>query len=414
MSERLMNEAQTILNQVASEHCGFSESAWFLDEIADAFHTETLKNEKPEIVILGEDFPAELAFSVCEHPRFLLGGSLETTHWSDALLPRDADPVSRSACGFLLNEYFQMGSDALIVLTLTNDNRRKLAGLLRAHGLQVLPVDFPPMYHTAACQKAWAEEMHRATAEMAAHCHTRFTARRLTQSILDTRKIRKGMQAFQKTVLKTPSCMSPALRGIILESVWYTKDRRNWLEHLYRLTSQIAAWQTRYFLKPDNRPWVMTVGSPVIFPNEKLPMLLEASGLFLAGRIDGLSVQMNMPTPSLRRFDTVQSILLRMAGDRLPKETSGAWTVNDGLLSETEERLKRMPIDGIVYHVLKGQIEYDFELPRVEEIAAEYGVPVFRLETDYQQQDVEQLRIRMEAFSEMLRQRNSERMRIAQ
>ena len=73
-----------------------------------------------------------------------------------------------------------------------------------------------------------------------------------------------------------------------------------------------------------------------------------------------------------------------------------------------------MPIDGIVYHVLKGQIEYDFELPRVEEIAAEYGVPVFRLETDYQQQDVEQLRIRMEAFSEMLRQRNSERMRIAQ
>ena len=80
---------------------------------------------------------------------------------------------------------------------------------------------------------------------------------------------------------------------------------------------------------------------------------------------------MNMPTPFLRRFDTVQSILLRMAGDRLPKETSGAWMVNDGLLSEPEERLKRMPIDGIVYHVLKGQIEYDFELPRVEEIAAE-------------------------------------------
>ena len=47
-------------------------------------------------------------------------------------------------------------------------------------------------------------------------------------------------------------------------------------------------------------------------------------------------------------------------------------------------------------------------------MAAEYGVPVFRLETDYQQQDVEQLRIRMEAFAEMLRQRSGERMRIAQ
>ena len=31
-------------------------------------------------------------------------------------------------------------------------------------------------------------------------------------------------------------------------------------------------------------------------------------------------------------------------------------------------------------------------------------IPVFRLETDYQYQDVEQLRIRMEAFTEMLEQ----------
>ena len=33
-----------------------------------------------------------------------------------------------------------------------------------------------------------------------------------------------------------------------------------------------------------------------------------------------------------------------------------------------------------------------------------YDIPVFRLETDFQQQDIEQLRIRMEAFREMLSQ----------
>ena len=32
-------------------------------------------------------------------------------------------------------------------------------------------------------------------------------------------------------------------------------------------------------------------------------------------------------------------------------------------------------------------------------------VPVFRLETDYNYQDVEQLRIRLEAFSEVLQQK---------
>ena len=44
---------------------------------------------------------------------------------------------------------------------------------------------------------------------------------------------------------------------------------------------------------------------------------------------------------------------------------------------------------------------------------AEYGIPVFRLETDYQYQDVEQLRIRMEAFSEMLVQRRYREVRRA-
>ena len=85
-------------------------------------------------------------------------------------------------------------------------------------------------------------------------------------------------------------------------------------------------------------------------------------------------------------------------------ETSGSWISNDGLLSAVQCRLEHLPVSGIVWHVLKGQIEYDFELPRVEALAAEYGVPVIRLETDYQYQDVEQLRIRMEAFSEMLTQ----------
>ena len=93
---------------------------------------------------------------------------------------------------------------------------------------------------------------------------------------------------------------------------------------------------------------------------------------------------------------------------------SGAWTENRGLLAAVKTRMEKQRVDGIVYHVLKGQIEYDFELPRVEALASFLGVPVFRLETDYQQQDVEQLRIRMEAFCEMLRQRNDEEMRIAQ
>jgi benzoyl-CoA reductase/2-hydroxyglutaryl-CoA dehydratase subunit BcrC/BadD/HgdB len=168
----------------------------------------------------------------------------------------------------------------------------------------------------------------------------------------------------------------------------------------------------QYFHQQDRRPWILMGGSPVIFPNEKLPNLLEASGLYLADRVDSVALQPDIP--SAARSHSVNRILGRMADLRMGMETSGAWITNNGLLAAVQERLDHLPVSGIVWHVLKGQIEYDFELPKIEALATEYDVPVIRLETDYQQQDVEQLRIRLEAFAEMLGQRNQERVRIAQ
>jgi benzoyl-CoA reductase/2-hydroxyglutaryl-CoA dehydratase subunit BcrC/BadD/HgdB len=61
-------------------------------------------------------------------------------------------------------------------------------------------------------------------------------------------------------------------------------------------------------------------------------------------------------------------------------------------------------VDGIIYHVLKGCIIYDFEIHRVERVMKEKGIPLLRVETDYNPEDVEQLRTRIEAFIEMLKE----------
>ncbi len=99
-------------------------------------------------------------------------------------------------------------------------------------------------------------------------------------------------------------------------------------------------------------------------------------------------------------------ILDHIAQDHLQATSSGARVNNEGLYSYFLHLVDQLHPDGIVCHILKGQIEYDFELPHIEKAAEELDIPVFRLETDYQYQDMEQLRIRMEAFGEMLNQRN--------
>ena len=107
-------------------------------------------------------------------------------------------------------------------------------------------------------------------------------------------------------------------------------------------------------------------------------------------------------------------IIRAIAAERYGQDASSAFVRNDALYRHVRSLMQGGDIEGVVYHVLKGQIEYDFELERFEELFAELGIPVFRLETDYQYQDVEQLRIRMEAFSEMLTQNRYREVKKAQ
>ena len=60
-------------------------------------------------------------------------------------------------------------------------------------------------------------------------------------------------------------------------------------------------------------------------------------------------------------------------------------------------------IEGVIYHVLRGCLVYDFEYRKIEEDLGRLGIPVIRLETDYNEEDIEQLRIRIEAFIEMIK-----------
>ncbi len=412
MMEQLQNEMLAALEQAGRERWGFPEANWFLKTMEQAFSPETLKHGKPSLIVLGEDIPRELAMALSDRPRFILGGSPETTRWSDALLPRDADPVSRSACGWLLNDEFRLAENAIVVMALSSDNRRKLASLLRENGISVAAADMPPRHDTSGAREAWTAEMLRLADAVSAHTHIRLSLRRLKAGIRRRERMREAAADFRNIAWQAADCMSPALRDIILESAWYAPDPEEWVDHLRGLTAQAAARITHYRHRPDGRPWILLAGSPVVFPNEKLPNLLEASGLYLSDRVDSVALQTWIPCADTG--NTVRKVLRRTADLRMGMEISGSWISNDGLLSAVQNRLEQLPVSGIIWHVLKGQIEYDFELPKVEALAAEYGVPVIRLETDYQQQDTEQLRIRLEAFAEMLRVRNQERMRIAQ
>ena len=155
----------------------------------------------------------------------------------------------------------------------------------------------------------------------------------------------------------------------------------------------------------NDQPSVMILGSPVVFPNYKVPQLITSAGMKITAIADSLSLGASVAAPKIKAFTSAGSLLQQIAQTHLKTIASGARVNNEGLYAYFMHLVRQLHPDGIVCHILKGQIEYDFELPRIEKAAEELDIPVFRLETDYQYQDMEQLRIRMEAFGEMLTQR---------
>ena len=138
------NEAMETIGRIETENSNLFELKWFMETALLRFDESYLKKTRPQVIVLGNDIPAELLYAVCDHPFYILGGSLGTAHWADELTPRDTDPFSRSTLGWLINPDFDITKNALIVTATSSDSRRKLISVLQSAGRQVAAMDVPP------------------------------------------------------------------------------------------------------------------------------------------------------------------------------------------------------------------------------------------------------------------------------
>ena len=100
--------------------------------------------QKPSVVILGTGIPEELVMAAGAEPYWLIGGSLGSVAWSDDIVPRDTDPVSRSILGYIHQPKGADFSGSLFVIPLTSDSMRKIAYQLKSEGRKICIVDIPP------------------------------------------------------------------------------------------------------------------------------------------------------------------------------------------------------------------------------------------------------------------------------
>ena len=195
----------------------------------------------------------------------------------------------------------------------------------------------------------------------------------------------RAKKELQKFLSASADVLPGSIRLFVTNSFYFADDLSLW-------AAQLESWSARlrhmFSSRMMEKRKVLLLGSPIYFPNYKVPLLIEDAGLEISGQADYSSLQLQSGIAGFYWQDA-----------------SPAYVRNDSFFRQIQELAGKREVDGVVYHVLKGQIEYDFEFTRLEGFFESMSIPVFRLETDYNYQDVEQLRLRLEAFSEVLNQR---------
>ena len=239
---------------------------------------------------------------------------------------------------------------------------------------------------------------------VSAHTKRHITKDSVISAALRVSRARFALTNFMNASRERSDIISDAARLLVQDSYYRTNNLDEWAYHVQLLSDDTAEMTRRYARIRYNRPNIIIMGSPVVFPNYKIPFLIHDVGLTLLDTIDCSVLKQELIHEKYSLTGSCERMIRNIASAWYGRDASSAFVRNNALFEHISRLVQKRDIEGVVYHVLKGQIEYDFELERFETLFARYDIPVFRLETDYQYQDIEQLRIRLEAFSEMLAQ----------
>jgi benzoyl-CoA reductase/2-hydroxyglutaryl-CoA dehydratase subunit BcrC/BadD/HgdB len=146
----------------------------------------------------------------------------------------------------------------------------------------------------------------------------------------------------------------------------------------------------------------MLAGSPINWPNWKIPDLIEESGGIIV--TDELcSATRVLSSPVVVDEYTVKGMKEAVSERYLYPCTCPCFSPNierdDNLLN----RIKEYRIDGVIFHVLKGCHLNALDATRIKAILEDAGVPMYTIESEYEMGDAGQIKLRFEAFLEMVR-----------
>lgn len=346
--------------------------------------------------------PNELIYAAGAMPVRLCSGSYTAYSIGDEYVPRDSCPLVKAVMGFCHAQAEPIYDNcSLMVIPVTCDCKKKVAGMLERLKPTVV-MHLPPEKSEDADTEEYLQELYRLIPYLEKTTGKQITAATLAQAMNDVGYAQYEMSQFMSYRRNEPALLHGSQVMAMMNSFAYMQVK-TWAEQLRRLNRELAKrQQQKRFVGKATQPRILITGSPIAFPNIKVPLLIEEMGGMLVAdeTCFGERSLYDPPVVIDRSFDG----MMRALASRYTRPcTCPVFVDNSQRIYRLKQMIKDYKVQGVIYHVLRGCLVYDYEYQRTEEELGQLDIPVIRVESDYNEEDVEQLRIRIEAFIELIK-----------
>ncbi len=344
--------------------------------------------------------PEEIVWAARAIPVGLCAGAQFSVPLAEEVLPRNTCALIKSSFGFRLGRlcpYVQ--ASHLIVGETTCDGKKKMFEILGQY--QPVYAMEVPNKKTALSRELWAGEVVAFKDVIEKLTGNEVTAANLSQATKLVNERRRALQRLCELRRARPAPIS-GKDALLVTQVSFYDDVVRCTQQVNALCDEldkrVAAGQG---VAPASASRILVTGSPMAIPNWKLHHVIETAGAVVVCEESCTGTRFFTDLVS-EGGGTVEE-QLRAVAERYMQIHCACFTPNDERLDDIVRLAKECQVDGVVHYNLQFCHTYANEAVKVERALAGEGIPLLRIETDYSDEDIGQLRTRVDAFLEMIR-----------
>ncbi len=343
--------------------------------------------------------PDEIIFAAGAIATGLCGGSQFWVPGGEKVLPSSTCPLIKASVGARLDKTCPFFRIADMYIGETTCDGKKKAWEILGEDVPMHVMDLPQMKRRKDVE-GWAEEIKTFMTKVEEFTGNKITAESLSSSIKLINDKRRALARLYE-LRKQPN---PPISGkdvLLISQIAFYDDPTRFTQMVNKLCDELdqRVKQGMGIFKEGTKRILFT-GTPMAVPNWKLHHIVETSGAAVVAEetCTGTRYFENLVDETKTSIDD----MIMALAERYMSINCACFTPNSGRIDDIKRLVEEYKADGVIDINLKFCSLYDIEGYTVEKALKEAGIPVLGIETDYNDQDSQQLRTRIGAFVEIL------------